>query len=109
MRWVQTATQEPHRCAAVPFVGHTSVKGFIDTGSEMNGWDQHVYISVDAVEQMAAIIDWQPPSAVHALQELAAVQSQRIAQLESQLAEAEQVADAFDVVKRRKQRQKETV
>lgn len=107
MRWVQTAVTAPHRCAAVPFIGHTSSKGFIDTGSEMNGWDQHVYISVDAVEQMAQIIDWSPPSAVHALQELAQVQAQRIAQLEQQLAEANEVADAFDVVKRRKARTKE--
>jgi hypothetical protein len=109
VRWVQTAVTAPHRCAAVPFIGHTSTKGFIDTGSEMSGFDQHVYISVDAVEQMAAIIDWSPPAAVAALQELCALQLRRIEQLEEQLVEANQVADAFDVVKRRKARIKETV
>lgn len=109
MRWVQTATITPHRCAAVPFVGHNSTKGFIDTGSEISGFDQHVYVSVEAVEQMAQIIDWSPPAAVVALQELCGLQVQRIEQLEEQLAEANQVADAFDVVKRRKQRQRETV
>lgn len=109
MRWVQTAVQAPHRCAAVPFIGHTSQRGFIDTGSDMNGWDQHVYVSVEAVEQMARIIDWSPPADVHALQQLVAVQERRIDQLEAELAEANQVADAFDVVKRRKARSKETV
>jgi hypothetical protein len=107
MRWVQAATLAPHRCAAVPFLGSSSSqKGFIDTGTDMNGWDQRVYVSVEAVEQMARIIDWQPPAAVAPLVELTQVQAQRIAQLEEQLAEANQVADAFDVVKRRKARTK---
>jgi hypothetical protein len=70
------------------------------------GADQHIYVSVEAVEQMAQIIDWSPPAAVAALQELCGLQVQRIAQLEEQLAEANQVADAFDVVKRRKARTK---
>jgi hypothetical protein len=109
VRWVQTATITPHRCAAVPFISHNAQKGFIDTGSELDGRDQHVYISVEAVEQMAQIIDWSPPAAVVALQELCGLQVQRIAQLEEQLAEANQVADAFDVVKRRKARVKEAV
>jgi hypothetical protein len=62
----------PHRCAAVPFIsGLNSTKGFIDTGSEMpGGADHHIYVSVEAVEQMAQIIDWSPPAAVAALQEL---------------------------------------
>jgi hypothetical protein len=102
VRWVQTATLAPHRCAAVPFVGHNSRLGFIDTGSELSGFDQHIYVCVEAVEQMAQIIDWSPPSAVAALQELLELRGKRIEQLEEQLAEANQVADAFDIVKRRK-------
>jgi hypothetical protein len=112
VRWVQAPALAPHRCAAVPFIsGLNSTKGFIDTGSEMPGpgADHHIYVSVEAAEQMAQIIDWSPPAAVAALQELCGLQVQRIAQLEEQLAEANQVADAFDVVKRRKQRQKEAV
>lgn len=112
MRWVQTPALSPHKCAAVPFIsGINGTKGFIDTGSELPGpgADHHIYVSGEAVEQMAQILDWSPPAAVAALQELCGLQVQRITQLEEQLAQANEVADAFDVVKRRKARVKEAV
>lgn len=56
MRWVETATIRPHRCAAIPFVAGNDEEGFIDTGSELDGFDNHVYISVKAVNEMANLI-----------------------------------------------------
>lgn len=61
MRWVPHAAVRPHRCAVVPFIGNSTAKnGFIDTGMDLPGWDPHVYVSVEAVEEMARMIGWQP-------------------------------------------------
>jgi hypothetical protein len=58
MRWVPTATINPHRCAVIPFVSASDPEGFIDTGSELSGFgpDKHVYVSVKAVNEMASLI-----------------------------------------------------
>lgn len=62
MRWVPQAVRPPHRCAVIPFMGNSSThKGFIDTGSVIPGWDPHVYVSVEAVEEMARMLGWTPP------------------------------------------------
>lgn len=61
MRWVQHAVSRPMRCAVVPFIGNSNAKkGFIDTGQDLHGWDPHVYVSIEAVEEMARFIGWQP-------------------------------------------------
>ncbi|HZA18920.1 MAG TPA: hypothetical protein VE645_18920 [Pseudonocardiaceae bacterium] len=42
----------PMHCAAIPFIGQTAVgERWIDTGSEMPGFDNHVYLSATAVRQ----------------------------------------------------------
>lgn len=56
MRWVETCAVRPNRCAAIPFVGGNDELGYIDTGSELDGFDNHVYVSVRAVHEMAALI-----------------------------------------------------
>lgn len=56
MRWVPTAAVRPARCAAIPFIGGNDELGYIDTGSELDGFDNHVYISVRAVHEMANMI-----------------------------------------------------
>lgn len=96
MRWVQAAAMEPHRCAVVPFIGHTHERGFIDTGSTLE--HSRVYVSVVGAEQMAAMLDWQPPQVVAQLQELAAVQARRIEQLEAANGELQARFDAIDVL-----------
>jgi len=44
----------------MPQIGSEHERGFIDTGSELPGlgdqWDQHVYVSIVAVEEMARMI-----------------------------------------------------
>jgi hypothetical protein len=61
MRWVAHAADRPHRCAAIPFIGNSNAKrGFVDTGQRLPGWDPHVYVSLEAVEEMARMIGWQP-------------------------------------------------
>lgn len=58
--------QRPSRCAVIPFLGTSNShgRGFIDTGQDLPGWDPHVYVSVQAVEEMAAMIGWQKPETV---------------------------------------------
>ena len=56
MRFVERAEIKPSRCAAIPFIGNDHPEGFIDTGSELAGFDNHVYVSVVAVKQMNKII-----------------------------------------------------
>lgn len=56
MRWVETAAIRPNRCAAIPFIGGNDPDGYIDTGSELDGFDNHVFISVKAVHEMATLI-----------------------------------------------------
>ena len=55
MRWVATPASRPHHCAAVPFIARDE-EGFIDTGSELPGYDNHVYVSVKAVREMARMV-----------------------------------------------------
>lgn len=97
MRWVQQATLRPHHCAAIPFVGNSNAKkGFFDTGQDLPGWDPHVYVSVEAVEEMARLIGWQP---AHVGQQNTAVLEEKdreIALLREQLEEADRFAEAAE-------------
>lgn len=97
MRWVQQATMAPHRCAAVPFIGNSNTRrGFIDTGMDLHGWDPHVYISVDAVEQMARMVGWEPVHVSRQQAQKAHELQERITELEAQLAEAERFREAAE-------------
>lgn len=60
MRIMPHAALPPHRCAVIPFVGNHNSRGFFDTGMELPGWDPHVYVSVEAVEEMARMLGWAP-------------------------------------------------
>ena len=97
MRWVESATIRPHRCAVIPFVG-SDESGFIDTGSEMEGFDNHVYVSVTAVKEMARLIGL-PSKADY--NQLAAEANDVARQLEdtvAQLQAARRELDAIDVI-----------
>jgi hypothetical protein len=96
MRLVPQATMPPHRCAVIPFKGNSSSRGFIDTGMDLPGWDPHVYVSVEAVEEMARMIGWEPRhvSARHA-QKTHEAQA-RISELEELLAGHERFREAAE-------------
>lgn len=100
MRWVQQAMMSPHRCAAVPYIGNSnSLRGFIDTGMDLPGWDPHVYISVEAVEQMARMVGWEPRSVAVGQAAKAGALEERVAELEAELSEATQKLEAVQVLK----------
>ena len=99
MRWVECAAIRPQRCAVIPFIGASHEKGFIDTGSELQGFDNHVYVSVVAVEEMARFIGWAPPHDTAGKDREIAEKDRRIADLEAQLAEADNELNAVHVLK----------
>lgn len=100
MRWVQHAAIRPHRCAVVPFVGNaTAKKGFIDTGVDLPGWDPHVYVSVEAVEEMARMIGWQPQHVQAGVRERLAEKDAEIETLRADVADRDVQLEAVQVLK----------
>ena len=97
MRWVQQAVINPHRCAVIPFIGNSnSQKGFIDAGHDLPGWDPHVYVSVEAVEEMARLIGWQPAGSLQLKDTEIGRLERKVAELEEQVREADRFAEAAE-------------
>jgi hypothetical protein len=82
----------------LPQIGQVHPKGFIDTGSEMPGFDNHVYVSVVAVEEMARMIGFVHPAYLEAevdkLKRELEVAKDQIAEMDAELS-------AIDVLKNR--------
>jgi hypothetical protein len=100
VRWVESAAVRPGRCAVLPYIGSTNSQyGFIDTGAEMPGFDNHVYVSVLAVEQMAQMIGWQPPHAIQEVQAQLDLERTARAEAEAKAADLERKLAAVQVLK----------
>ena len=103
MRFVEKAVINPMRCAVLPQIGANHDQGYIDSGSEMiaSGRDQHVYVSVVAVREMARLLGFPSP------EEFAEVESDRdaiaaeLADAQEDLAKADTYLDAIDVIESR--------
>ncbi len=98
MRWVETATIAPHRCAVIPYIGSNSDQGFIDSGSEMDGFDQHVYISVVAVKEMARLIGLPSKEEYNRIVAEANSLARQYDELSDELDAAKQELDAIDTL-----------
>lgn len=97
MRWVDQAITRPHRCAVIPYV---TAGPLIDTGQDLDL--EHVYISLPAAEHIAQVmLGWTPPQMLARAREETEVLQARVAELEAQLVEAEQFADAIDGLTRK--------
>lgn len=99
MRLVDRPYARPMRCAAIPYIGQAyGEKVWFDTGSEMMGPDDHVYLSGTAVKECALMIGWVPPGEVMALRaELADAQAHAKASNHA-LAELQRHFDAIDML-----------
>jgi hypothetical protein len=97
MRWVESATIRPHRCAVIPFVG-SDESGFIDTGSEMEGFDNHVYVSVTAVKEMARMIGLPSKAEYNQIVAEANNVARQLEDMAADLADARRELDAIDVI-----------
>lgn len=100
MRFVEQAAIRPHHCAVFPHIGSNHREGFFDTGSELPGFDNHVYVSVAAVREMARLpqVDMVAGEELRdALDELAQLR-RRLAQLEDEVADLNRDFEAIDVL-----------
>jgi hypothetical protein len=57
MRLVERPHAKPNRCAANPSIGQSRRDlRWIDTGSEMDGFDNHIYLSEPSVRDAAKLL-----------------------------------------------------
>lgn len=101
MRLVERAVTRPMHCAVFPTLGAAHGKGYIDPGTELPGFDNHVYVSVEAVEQMAEFIGFPSREAHAAALARADDLERKVADLEADLREADKFAEAVDVLESR--------
>lgn len=58
MRVVDRPYTRPNACAAKPHIGQTAEgERWVDTGAELNGFDNHVYLCETSVREAAAALD----------------------------------------------------
>jgi hypothetical protein len=96
LRFVEKALRVPHHCAVIPHMGGAHRDGYVDTGVELAGFDNHVYVSVVAVREILRELKWpQPEDHAEALRTIDALQHQ-VVQLEDQVREADRFAEAAE-------------
>ena len=62
MRLVERPFAKPNRCAANPSIGQSRRDlRWIDTGSEMDGFDNHIYLSEPSVRDAAKLLGFPSP------------------------------------------------
>jgi hypothetical protein len=95
MRFVQHPAIRPHRCAVLPIMGAHNSRGFIDSGQDSRA-DDHIYVSVEAVEQMARFIGWEQSTGRTQAEAKVKAKDERIAELETEVEELERFRDAAE-------------
>jgi hypothetical protein len=98
VRFVERAEIRPSRCAVFPQIGGNHPKGFFDTGSEMPGFDNHVYVSIEAVEQMALKRGWSSPEDVKAMRTEFETLERECERLREENADLNREFEAIDVL-----------
>lgn len=100
MRLVDRPYARPHHCAALPYIGQTHASTrWIDTGSELPGFDNHVYLSSLAVEEAARLLGWSSPAENLTLQRQVKAARDEAEGLHAELAEARRQLEAVHVLK----------
>lgn len=95
MRRVASADIRPNHCAALPQLGARAKKGYFDTGIDLNGFDNHVYVSVEFVEMAARDLAWTGPQERQELRgEIEALQGQ----IQALTVERDELAGQLDAV-----------
>lgn len=96
MRFVEQAVTRPGRCAVFPQIGGNHPRGFFDTGSEMPGFDNHVYVSVVAAESMAQRLGWSSPEDMAEMREQYETLERECARLREEIEDADRFAEAAE-------------
>src|SRR6476619_4281556 len=99
MRLVDRPFARPMRCAATPFLGQTSPGRWVDTGSELPGFDNHVYLHERSVYEAARLLGF-PERSEYRQACLERDQAQaRVRELEALVVEQQRALDAVQVLK----------
>lgn len=99
MYFVEKPLCRPNHCAVTPFI-HQDDEGFIDTRSELPGFDNHVYVSVKSLREMIRFMKWPTPEDYQGLVDEAEGLQRKVVDLEAQLREVDRELDAVEVLKR---------
>lgn len=86
---VQRAISRPNHCAVLPSLGQSHARGYFDTGVDLQGFDNRVYVSVEAVEVMARTLGWVGPEDLADRDREVAALERELMDLREQLAEAD--------------------
>jgi hypothetical protein len=82
----------------LPQIGGDHEEGFLDTGNELPGWDDRVYVSIVAVREMAKRIQWVPPEEHAEAQAKVGALELEVERLTEELNASESVFDAIDLL-----------
>lgn len=96
MRLVSRPVFKPQRCAAVPYIGQTATEErWVDTGSEMDGFDNHIYLSESAVKAAGDVLGIPSIKDHVEVLRLLVLAEQEIKYLKLRIAEMEPLESAF--------------
>lgn len=96
MRRVDSAVIRPHHCAVYPQLGASPAEGLFDAGNDLAGFDNHIYVSVAAVKEMARDLGYVPPADHRVVENQRDAALGRIASLEQELADKQKALDSID-------------
>lgn len=115
MRLCDRPVIKPMHCAAIPFLGQTAENvAWIDTGSEMPGFDNHVYLSDVAIRQCMSLLKYPSVQEFEEERRLRIEAEDALVALAAKLEQAERELGAVDAlesagfVKRSRQRTRAT-
>jgi sRNA-binding carbon storage regulator CsrA len=98
VRFVERAEIRPSRCAVFPHIGGNHRSGYFDSGSEMPGFDNHVYVSVVAAEAMALKLGWSSPEDVKTMRNEYETLERECERLREENADLNREFEAIDVL-----------
>lgn len=86
----------PLSCAVFPHLGARHPKGYFDTGTNLGIAEEHIYVSVEAVEYLARELGWQGPEQIKESEQAYESLERENALLRDQLADADRFAEAAE-------------
>jgi hypothetical protein len=98
VRIVPQAVIRPHHCAMFHTLGAAHAKGYFDVGSELPGFDNHGYVSVEFVEQAASHLKWSSPEDVSELRDHIETLERECARLQDEVDDLNRDFEAIDVL-----------
>jgi hypothetical protein len=100
MRLVPKPVTRPGHCAVLPYIGQTAQdEKWVDTGSELPGFDNHVYVSATAVREMASLLGYPTASSYDKVSKDLKAALKMIDEMTAQVEESFALEQAIDLVR----------